>query len=161
MTNQCNRSARLNARAAEGFTLLEVMIALCILSIGLLGMAGMQVYANSKDNEARFYTEANTMATQLVEGLMSLDFDDPDLNGNTTGQGLYHDRISAANRTNIEGQNPPEEGLYNYGYRVQDDRASNPTYKIIRLAVEFYSRAGQGGGSVNLTQLKPRAHEIK
>ena len=161
MSNQCNRAARLTARCEKGFTLLEVMIALSILSVGLLGMASMQTYANGKGNEARYYTEANVLATQLVEGLMSLDFDDADLNGSASGTGLYHDRISAANRPNIEGDNFPEEGRYNYSYRVEDDQAASPTFKIIRLEVVFGSRPSQKSSRVNITQLKPRAHEIK
>ena len=145
--------------AMAGFTLLEVMIALCILGIGLLGMAAMQTYSNSKENEARYYTDANILATHLVEGLMSLDFDDADLNGSTTGVGVSHTRVSTANRSNIEGQNYPYD-QYPYSYTVEDDQTT-PRYKIVRMRVDFNARAGQKSGNVRISQLKPRAHEVK
>jgi len=40
--------------AQRGFTMLEVMITLVVFAIGMLGMAGMQVIANSAHSCNRF-----------------------------------------------------------------------------------------------------------
>lgn len=161
MMNRNNQSTKPNEGASAGFTLIEVIIALAILGVGLLGMAAMQSYANSKDNEARYYTDANILATHLIEGLMSLEFNDPDLSGNTAAPGSSHTRVSTVNgnRANVEGSGYPYD-QYPYRYTVLNDQAT-PTYKIIRLQVDFSARSGQKSGRVNLTQLKPRAHEVK
>jgi type IV pilus modification protein PilV len=58
-----------------GFTLIEVVIAMAIFSIGILAIAGLQVTATSGNAKARFATEAATLAQDVVERLMALDYD--------------------------------------------------------------------------------------
>lgn len=50
-----------------GFSLLEVMIALFVLSIGLLGIAGMQVTSKRTNYEAQQRVTATTLAQGLLE----------------------------------------------------------------------------------------------
>jgi type IV pilus assembly protein PilV len=49
----------------SGFSLLEIMIAVLILSIGLLGMAAMQAVALSSNQEAQFRIQALAIAEDL------------------------------------------------------------------------------------------------
>ena len=56
----------LRARA-EGFTLLEIMIALAILGFGLLAMAAMQITAMSGGRAGRHTTQAAVMARDQME----------------------------------------------------------------------------------------------
>jgi len=58
----------------EGFTLVEVMIAICVLAIGLLAIASMQVGAANTNANARDISEAVTVAEQQMEILMSLPY---------------------------------------------------------------------------------------
>ena len=49
-----------------GLSLIEVLVALVVLSIGLLGMAGLQVLSK----QANFEAYQRTMATHLVDGMI-------------------------------------------------------------------------------------------
>jgi type II secretory pathway pseudopilin PulG len=51
----------------EGFTLVEVMLALAFLTVGLLGMAAMQDIALSRNIDARRLTVATNLATEMLE----------------------------------------------------------------------------------------------
>lgn len=65
------RQKRQNAPDAhtrcQGFSLLEVLVAILILSLGLLGMVGMQVAALQAVREARMQSIATAFATELAE----------------------------------------------------------------------------------------------
>jgi type IV pilus assembly protein PilV len=51
----------------KGFTLIEVLIALLILSFGMLGLIGMQAFALKSNHEAKLYTEGTNLARELAE----------------------------------------------------------------------------------------------
>lgn len=55
------------ARRIAGFTLLEVLIALLVLSLGLLGLAGLQAYAMRNNQSANFRTQATNLAYQMTD----------------------------------------------------------------------------------------------
>lgn len=63
----------------NGFTLIEVMIAICIVGIGLMAMAKFQVAALGADKLAREQTEAAMWASNQAETLLSLPMTDPAL----------------------------------------------------------------------------------
>lgn len=50
-----------------GFTLIEVLIALLVLSIGLLGMATLQTKGQQFNAAAYFHTQATYIATDLMD----------------------------------------------------------------------------------------------
>ena len=58
----------------RGFSLLEVVVALGIFSIGILAIAGLQITATSGNAKARFKTEAATLAQDVVERLLAIDY---------------------------------------------------------------------------------------
>jgi type IV pilus assembly protein PilV len=79
-----------------GFTILEVLIAMAIFAIGILGVAKMQLSAVSGNSSARGMTEAAAVGQQQIEQLMALPYDDPllsDTNGNGTGQDADNDGV--------------------------------------------------------------------
>ena len=53
----------------EGFTLIEVMIALVLFAIGLLAFAGLEIIALRNVTFSKDYGKANTFAQQKVEEL--------------------------------------------------------------------------------------------
>ena len=57
------------SRSARGFTLLEALIALLVLSFGMLAIAGFQVTLTRSSDLAKQRTEALRLAQQKVEGL--------------------------------------------------------------------------------------------
>ncbi|MBK8183103.1 MAG: type IV pilus modification protein PilV [Candidatus Competibacteraceae bacterium] len=52
---------------AKGFTLLEVMVALLILSVGLLGLAGLQLHALQYTHSSYQRTVVNIQALDMAE----------------------------------------------------------------------------------------------
>jgi len=63
----------------NGFTVIEVMIAVTILAIGLLGIASMQMNAIRSNSLSDNITCALTLAEDKMEELMGLDYSDPAL----------------------------------------------------------------------------------
>ena len=49
---------RFSARLSKGFSLLEVMVALLVLSIGLLGLAGLQTFSLKFNHQSYERTQA-------------------------------------------------------------------------------------------------------
>lgn len=56
-------------RTARGFTLLEVLIALLILSFGLLGLAALQAYSVKANQSAHFRSQATALANMLMDNI--------------------------------------------------------------------------------------------
>ena len=77
----------------RGFTFIEVLIVLAIFSIGVLAIAVMQVTSISTNASARMAGEATALATNQVEAIMALPYDDSDLdpaaNPHGFNQGAY------------------------------------------------------------------------
>lgn len=52
---------------SKGFSLIEVMIALFILAVGVLGIIGLQLFAKQSNTEAIQRTAASALASDIVE----------------------------------------------------------------------------------------------
>ncbi len=70
--------------ATEGFTLVELMVAVGIMTIAFVGLATMQVTTINGNAIANHVTTGITLAQDKMEELNSLDFNDPELNDNNT-----------------------------------------------------------------------------
>lgn len=76
----CHSAFVIKQRCNEkGFTLLEVIVAISILTIGLLAVASMQVSAIRGNASAYGITEATSWAADQIEKLMIMPYD-PDPN---------------------------------------------------------------------------------
>ena len=75
----------------SGFSLIEVMVALFIFSIGLLAVASMQIRAISGNTSARALTEAAGYAQEAIELVMAQPFSSFALGGPTVikTEGIY------------------------------------------------------------------------
>jgi len=61
----------ISRRRDRGFTLIEVMVALLVLSIGLLGLAGLQVAALQNNQSAFMRSQATALAYDLADRMRS------------------------------------------------------------------------------------------
>ncbi|MFT4243808.1 MAG: type IV pilus modification protein PilV [Acidovorax sp.] len=52
---------------ARGFTLMEVLVSIVVLSFGMLGMVGIQAFALQSNREARMQAQAVNLARELAE----------------------------------------------------------------------------------------------
>jgi type IV pilus assembly protein PilV len=103
----------------NGFTLLEVIIALVIFSIGLLAVASMQMSAIKGNHFSGTLTEATNWAADQMETLLSLPYTDVDL--------------AAGDHT------APQEDIYTIAWNVLDDATTNNT-KTITITVAWTDR---------------------
>ena len=87
----------------SGFSIIEVMIAISILSIGILALASMQVAAMRGNSFAGSVTEGSTWALDQIEKLMNLSWDDASLQD--------ADLDGAAGLANIEFDDNPGTDL--------------------------------------------------
>jgi len=72
----------------KGFTLSEVLVAIIVLSLGLLGLESMHIAAIQVNTTASRLTQGTTLAQDRAERLMALPYDDPVLT-DTTGLGSF------------------------------------------------------------------------
>ena len=79
------RRAEMNEKQGReaGFTLLEVIIAISILTVGLLAVASMQTAAIRGNDAAYRITESATWAQDRLEYLMALPYDNSSLSNGT------------------------------------------------------------------------------
>jgi type IV pilus assembly protein PilV len=77
-----------------GFTLIEMLVAISILSVGLLALGSMQVSAISGNAHSANVTEGSTLAADRLEKLLALPYTHADLSS-----GLHVDPNPPAGRT--------------------------------------------------------------
>src|SRR5690606_35939345 len=60
-------SARAAARCQDGFSLIEVLVALLVLSVGLLGLAMLQIEGLKHNTDAYYRTQATVLAYDIMD----------------------------------------------------------------------------------------------
>ena len=70
IANQENKAAH----REKGFTLVEMLIALTIFAIGILGVASTQVWGLRGNSSAIWHTQAATFAADRIEQLMAVPY---------------------------------------------------------------------------------------
>lgn len=95
---------------SQGFTLIEMLMAIAIFSIGILAVFSMQISAINGDAAARMRTEATILAAALAEEEMSLNYD------------------------NVVSEGPAKVGVYTWKIDVQNDSPMTST-KTINVTV--------------------------
>ena len=114
-----NMSGAKKRKSDKGFTLVEVMIGMAIFVIGYMAVASMQIMSIKGNTSARKITEAATLATDRLETLIVLPYD------------------------NIDSGGPVTQGAYTVSWQVADDTPL-PNTKTITVTVSW-----QHGGPRN------------
>lgn len=73
----------------SGFTLIEVMIAIIVFSIGLLAVALMQLKAINSNSQAQRLTEGAVQAQQLIEQIKQQPFASFAIGTTPSNNGIY------------------------------------------------------------------------
>ena len=118
-------------RNDEGYTLIEVLIAIAILSIGLLAIATMQVSSIRVNDTARRMTRRATIAQDRLEYLMSVKY--------------THAVLTSGSHT--DGSAPSG---YSISWNVSMGGALPPLTKLIRVNVT------ERGKTTTMSNIKPR-----
>ena len=112
----------------KGFTLSEVLVALVVLSLGLLALESMHLAAIQVNTVAKRLTQATTLAQERAELLMALPYNDPTLT-DTTSKGSF---------TSYTDSQPPQ------GYTIRwevDTDAPSGGIKTINIYVTWKNKA--------------------
>ena len=158
-------------KTEQGFSLIEVLIAISILAIGLLAVASMQGSASKNNVLAGSRTEAATLASEQMETLMSLalqasywgisppttDLNDSDGDG---AAGLGDQGFDGDATTQGDADNRVTRGRYTVYWNVEDNAtpAADPSKNIITKTINLiviWSDYG-GSGRLSMQRVIPR-----
>jgi type IV pilus assembly protein PilV len=82
----------------NGFTLIELMVALTLLAIGIFAVITMQVTGIKSNSIANRLSAANALAQETMDDIMSWDISDARVNTTSSVDGVYD-----LNGPNIDG----------------------------------------------------------
>jgi len=107
----------------SGFTLLEVLIAISILTVGLLGVAQMQIMGITGNYFSGNTTAALTLAEEKMEDLLGKSYTDADLNDDEPGNNANLTSITTIDHEelNIDETGQVGGGIYHRIWNVADD----------------------------------------
>ena len=97
----------------QGYTLIEVLIAMAIFAVGFLALASLQIKSISQNASSRMYTDATTMAVESMERLISLPYNHAELDQGTNPHSM-----------------PATEG-YTIEWNIQDNVPMTATKTIV------------------------------
>lgn len=129
---------RRRARRREGMTLIEVMIAMGILSVGLLALLALQIEALESGRTGRHVTDAARIARDRLETFQRLDWGDSALQDT----GGWTDPTTVTSTVRMpDGSNAPEE-TYEVEWRITQD-STDPNLRFIDVRVTWTEGGGQ------------------
>lgn len=125
----------------NGFTLIEVLIAIFLLTVGILGAAAMQIASIEGNSLAIRLTSAANWASDTHETLMALPYTDPDLTDDKGNIGF-----AGLNDTDTAGSladgGPVFQGDYTVFWNVAEDYPILHC-KTIRVIARYRTNATQ------------------
>ena len=142
-------------RQNAGFSLVEIMCAIIILGIALVGLTQGITTALSSSKESELQTAAALIAAGKIEMLRA---DGYVLDGITEGEGgeglsLYRWKRSVTS-TSVDG-------LHEVSVVVQDSKTGTPIYELRTLLFDPPSYSNSDGSSDRKESLKSRKRERK
>lgn len=132
----------------EGFSLIEVMIAICIISIGMLAVGKMQISGMNRNTTASHYTEYGTLAMEQIELMRAMPYDDLPEDINDNGHTGLFDKDSTADRID-----PDPNGDYTIYTNVASEYLE-PNTTTVSVSVVWNDRGMQR--NVSLQGLIPK-----
>jgi len=111
----------------NGFTLLEILLAITIFAIGLLAVAAMQVSAIHGNKLGNEWTQATSLAQQQLEALKS-----GDITTATYTAGVYNDANNPMTGTGANG------GIFNRSWTI----AANTTFSVRATVTVSWTQKG-------------------
>jgi type IV pilus assembly protein PilV len=129
----------------SGFTLLEVLIAISILTVGLLGVAQMQIMGIKANYFSGNTTAALTLAEEKMEDLLGKSYTDAELAGSGAPGTDHNDANNPIDETGQAG------GIYSRMWTVIDNTPIADT-KTVTVSVSWDNLSHQ----VSLSCIKPQ-----
>ncbi len=137
----------------KGFTIIEVMIAVAILAIGLLGIASMQMSAIKGNKLSDNITCALTLAEDKMEELLGLDYNNAELEDVVTSNNSSLSR-TASGWIDHQELNVDETGKINAGHFTRIWNIADNTPLTNNKTINVIVLWGNGEHQVSLTSIK-------
>ena len=103
----CHKAAETirGKKGQQGFTLIEVLIAMAIFSIGILAVGTLQITSTNSNASARIQTEQYTWVVDQIERMTALDYEHDDLDPgvHSVAQGPYTVTWTVVDETPVAG----------------------------------------------------------
>jgi len=136
-SDQSHRDKRGKRKPEKGFTLLDALAAIALMTIGLLAVASLHIGAMQGNSFASRVTDGTTRAQDKLEELMALPYDD------------VNDDNSPEQQTGSDNM------VYTIAWTVLDDTGGAPSNtKLITVTVTWQDRGVTR--QTGLTCLKPQ-----
>jgi len=137
----------------SGFTLLEVLIAISILTVGLLGVAQMQIMGIRGNYFSGNTTTALTLAEEKMEDLLGKSYSHDDLKDDEPGNNANLTSITTIDHEelNIDETGQTGGGIYHRIWNVADNTPITDT-KTVTLIVTWDNDSHR----VTLSCIKPQ-----
>lgn len=117
------------SRRQRGFTFVELIVAILVFAIGILGLAKMQILAVRGNSYSMEMARAANVAEDQVENLMSRDIDDPLLGGkspDTGTQELFFTLVTDGDAPKLyDHESLPKTSAPEVSWRVQANVPQN------------------------------------
>lgn len=123
--NSLGRTRIRSTRSRDGFSLIEVMVAMLVLGFGLLTIASAQIYAVKGGQFARHRTQAVSIAQSQMEQLKSMRWTQIAPTGWTAGVNIA---------TAVEAPTNQIEQNYTVQWRIADVLANQTRNLDVRVA---------------------------
>lgn len=120
-----------------GFTFIEVLVALMIFSVGILGIAMMQLWAIWGNSMANHLTEATVFGSDQIEQMLSWNYDDDRLK--STNNNTY--TLPDGNNTIADGHQADSDNFCHAYWQISDNTPVTDS-KTIDVTV-FWNRKGE------------------
>ena len=148
-------------KSQNGFTLIEALVAMVVLTIGILSIYSMQIFAINSNSKASHVTIASNWAAERVEQITSTPYDDLlDIDGDGTNQdanapaGLDDDGgnfgLDDLTQATADGQAVSTEGDYTVFWNVAVDVPVAGT-KTIRIYIQHNNQSMNNIVTNNIT----------
>lgn len=133
-----------------GFSLIEVMIALLVFAIGVLGLAQLQSTAINGNAKAEGITEAAVAGSDLLEQMLSWDYDDSQLDSSNDSDTYT---LSGGATYTVDGHQTDPSGLFDIYWDVTDASPVTDS-KTIDITVIWQSKGEQKTLSLSTVKAK-------
>ncbi|MGD9824793.1 type IV pilus modification protein PilV [Desulfobacter sp.] len=100
-----------------GFSLIEVLVALMIFSVGILGVSMMQLWAIRGNSSANRLTEATVFGSDQIEQMLSWDYNDDRLK--STNNNTY--TLSDGSGTIADGDQADSDNFCHAYWQITDN----------------------------------------
>ena len=135
---------RLVEQDSRGFTLLESLIAIVVMSMGLMGIAGLQVSAIRNNASSQGYTLATNWASVEIDRLINGSYTDPLLT-DTNGDGVSGLDATLNPDHTIVGLD--QQGKYTMHWNVAVNHP-HPGAKTVNVIILWEEREKRSGSRV-------------